>query len=231
MENNKFFKWIGRINSILFLTLIVLSIGFVIFGIFQSNKWSDRDVVEVRDEKGAKNTDEELKLSDITNVCGKDIRYLELRSEATDRGLSSGGYGHRTRNLIFFVGKEMESHWLFENNNYLIEKVVQLKREAHGCETQETTAIYYEVIKDDSNKNGKLDLDDLVSVAITSPDGLNYKKLDTGLTSVLDHDVDAEASILTILGQHKNTLFMKKYSLKTGEKISEKELSKISKEL
>lgn len=231
MENSKFFRWIGRLNSILFLLLIVLSIGFVIFGIFQSKKWNDRDIVKVTDEKGLKNTDEELKLSDITNVCGKDIQYVELRSRATDRGLSSGGYGQRIRNLIFFVGKEMDSHWLFDNNRYLIEKVVQLKKKADGCENKETTAIYYEVIKEDSNKDGKLDSDDLVSVAITTPDGLNYKELDTGLTSVLDHDVDAEASVLTILSQHKNTLSMKKYSLKTGEKISEKELSKISKEL
>lgn len=132
---------------------------------------------------------------------------------------------------MFFVGPEMESHWLFETNKYHISKVDQLKKEADNCKNMETVSIYYEVIKSDTNQDGELNSEDDVTISLTSPDGLNYLELDTSVTAVIDHSIDSNASILTVLVQKDSSILMKKFSLKNNQRISEKEVSRIGKKL
>jgi len=231
METNRFFKWTARINSMLFLVLLLLSIALVIYAIFESNKWQQRTAVHVIDEKNGSNDDEKLNLGRITKVCGTDFQYIELTSSKESEGFSSVGYGNTTRNVVFFAGKDMDSHWLFDTNGYLISGIDQLKKTADDCKKRETVAIYFEVRKVDSDNNGKLDEKDELTVALTSPDGKNYTEIEVGLTSVLDHSVNDNASVLTLLVQSDSRLIMKKYSLPSKKKISEKEITKIGKEL
>ncbi|MEY8214877.1 MAG: hypothetical protein RPR97_10410 [Colwellia sp.] len=231
MEENKFFKWAARVNSLLFLVLLVISIGFVSFGILESNKWSARNEVEVTDKSGSSEEVEDLRLGDITKVCGSDIQYVKLNSSAKSRGFSSGGYGYTTRNVVFFEGVEMVSHWLFDTNSYSIREIDQLQKKADDCKDRETVAIYYEVRKEDADQNGKLDENDPLTIALTAPGGSNYTEIEVGITSVLDHSVDQSGSTLTLLIQDGELLLMKKYSLKTNEKISEREITRIGKKL
>ena len=231
MEKNKFFIWTSRATSILFLLLVVIAIGFTIYGIFESNKWGKRNTVEVIGEQSEDEKVEDLRLSTITKVCGKDIQYVKLNSSRKSKGFSSGGYGSATRNIVFFVGSNMDSHWLFETNKYLINEVDQLKKEADDCKEEKTVSIYYEVIKSDTNEDGDLNSEDDVTVSVTSPDGLNYVELDTSVTSVIDHSIDSDAAILTVLVQKDSSILMKKFSLENNQKISEKEVSRIGKKL
>lgn len=231
MEQNRFFIWTSRINSILFLLLLAASICFVIYGMFESNKWGRRNAVEVTVEQPKGEEIEDLRLSGISKVCGNDIQFVKLNSPKKSKMLSSGGYGSNTRNLVFFVGREMESHWLFDTNKYLVDEVDQLKKVGDNCEDKETVAIYYEIRKEDTDNNGKLDENDSITIALTSPDGRKYTELDAGVTSVLDHSVDSNASVLTLLAQYNSVLMMKKYSIKTRELISEREITKIGKKL
>ncbi len=230
MEQNRFFIWTARANSVLFLLLLILSIGLVTFGIFQSNNWSGRNTVEIVDDKINEDI-EDLRLSDISKVCGQDIQYVKLNSSRPSKGFSSGGYGTNTRNVVFFVGQEMKSHWLFETNKYLVANVIQLKTKSENCKDSETVAIYYEVRKEDTNGNGKLEDDDSITVSLTSPDGLNYTEIESNITSVLDHSIDDKASILTLLVQSKRKILMKKYSLTSNKLIVEREITRIGKKL
>lgn len=231
MEQNKFFIWLSRINSIFFLLLLISSIGLVLFGLFESNKWSQRNTVEVIDEESPFAIVEDLRLGRINKVCGRDIQYIKLNTKANSKGFSSGGYSTTTRNIVFFAGNNMDSHWLFESNNYLIEEINQLKKQADDCKDKETVSIYYEIVKSDSNKDGKLDNNDDITVALSSPDGTNYVEILSGLSSVIDHSIDSEAKELTILVQKGSNLLMQKFSLETNEKIAEREISKIGKKL
>jgi hypothetical protein len=232
VDENRFFKWTGRVNSILFLLLLVLSIGFVIYGFISSNNWRNRNAVEVTDLGNAVEDIEGFRLSDISIVCGKDIQYVKLNSQAKSKGFSSGsGYHNVTRNLVFFVGRDMNSHWLFDSNMFLIRKIDQLQKNANDCKEKETVSIYYEISKSDTNSNGKLDEDDAITIGLSNPDGLNFSEVETGITSVIDHSIDSVASVLTVLMQKGSALIMKKYSLETYKMISEKEITKISKKL
>ena len=231
METNRFFKWTARINSMLFLVLLLLSIVLVTYAISESNKWKQRTAVNLIDEKNDSNDDKNLNLGSITKVCGTNFQYIKLTSSKESESFSSGGYGNTTRNVVFFAGKDMDSHWLFDTNGYLISEIDQLKKSADDCKKRETVAIYFEIRKEDSDNNGKLDEKDELTVALTSPDGKNYTEIEIGLTSVLDHSVNDNASVLTLLVQSDSTLIMKKYSLLSKKKISEKEITKIGKKL
>lgn len=230
MEQSRFFLWTARANSVLFLLLLLIAIGFLIFGIFQSNKWNGRNTVEIVDDSINEGI-EGLRLSNITKVCGKDIQYVKLNSSRPSKGFSSGGYGSNIRNVVFFVGQEMQSHWIFDTNKYLIAKVIQLKTKNDDCKKSKTVAIYYEVRKEDTDGNGKVEDGDSITVSLSSPDGLNYTEIESNITSVLDHSIDEEASILTLLLQSKENILMKKYSLNNNQLISEREITRIGKKL
>ena len=56
-------------------------------------------------------------------------------------------------------------------------------------------------------------------------------ELDTGVSSVIDHRVDEEASELTVRTQKSVAVLMEKFSLPSGQKISEREISRIGQKL
>ena len=85
-------------------------------------------------------------------------------------------------------------------------------------------------LKDILNKaECAIDENDLLDIALSLPDGSQYKEIESNVTSVLDHSMNDDGSVLTVLVQVDNTLFMKKYQIKTMQKISEKEINKIIK--
>ncbi|MFT3930935.1 MAG: hypothetical protein QM709_11650 [Spongiibacteraceae bacterium] len=230
MEQNRFFNWISRINSILFLLLLAVSLAFVIFLFLDSNHWARRNQVEVADKASNEQKLEDLRLSDIQAVCGTNVQYVKLTSQSSSKGFSSGGYDSSIRNIIFFEGEDLKSHWLFDSNSFVIETMDVLEVDDHDCKGKKATSIYYETIKSDSNGDGRLSSDDQVSIGITDTAGLNYKELDSGLTSVIDHNVSNDGSQLNILVQQGNIIKMKKFFASSGELISETEISRIRKE-
>jgi len=230
METNLFFKWINRINSVIFMILILTGIGLFIFLYTQSNDWKSRRTVEVKDTS---ENITELRLGSITRVCGHDVQYVELSSAGTSKGFSSGGYSNQIRNVVYFTGTELKHHWLYDNNNYLIENIAQLNAKDYEYEDskeKQTVAVIYKVIKVDSNKDGKLSEDDMITVAVTSPGGDQYTELGT-FTSVIDYQSDFEGKFLTLLIQMENDILVQKYSLSDFQKISEKKLTKIEKKI
>jgi hypothetical protein len=231
MEQNKFFIWTSRITSILFLLLLVISIGLAIYVMQESRKWGARNSVEIVGEVAEDDVAEDLRLGSIINVCGKDVQYVMLSSSSSTKGLSSGGYGSRIRNIVFFVGSEMDSHWLFDTNKHLINSTSQLKTSGDSCKEKETASIYYEVVKDDTNNDGSLNEEDHVTLFITAPDGRNPIELESEITSVIDYSVDADGQLLTVLMQKGTSILMKKYSLEDGQLASEREVSRIGKKL
>ena len=77
-----------------------------------------------------------------------------------------------------FLGKGLkQARWLFPKHHFVIKAVDQL-REKEGYEKEDPTrAMYYEVIKEDSNGDGKLSEDDKSVVAVSSIDGSGYVEL------------------------------------------------------
>ncbi len=220
-----FFKWIGRINSILFLIFILMGIGLIAFLYIQSNDWNSGRTVEIKDES---ENIIKMRLGNINHICGHDIQYVELSSINTSKGFSSGGYADQARNVVYFIGSDLSPHWLYDTNDQLIENISQLEAKGYECEDKVTIAVLYKVIKDDSNNDGKLSEDDLVTVSLTMPDGYQYTELGF-FDSVIDYETDIEGKQLTLLAQMGNDVLVQKYSLTDFKKLSEKILTRIGK--
>lgn len=229
MDQSMVFKWISRINSILFLILLASSLALAVYLFHTSNQFGQPNEVQVNNNDANDGEMRNLRLSDIQQVCGTDTQFVDLSSNNFPDGLSSGGINSLTRNVVFFVGKEMTSHWLFDTNRYLIEKMNILTTSGDNCAEEKTASIYYEVVKNDTDKNGKLDGNDKITVALTTPDGSNYREIATGLDSVIDHSVNSAGTELTILVQKDNQIEMDKFALHSGQLISTRVLTGISK--
>lgn len=228
MEPNRFFVVIQRINSVLFLLLLLGGLALMAFGFYESSRWErNNQVVVAPQEEGE--TDVELFVGDLEGVCGHDVQYVEL--EARERGgkFSSGGYGAETRNLLFLRGSEMSSAWLFEGNQQLIRVHRALSKEESRSEDEEPViALYYEVVRSDRNGDGRMDADDGSIIALSRPDGTGYREIESGVRRVVQQRVVDDGATLLLLVQEEKRVMAKRYSLRTFEKLSEKEIATLA---
>lgn len=231
MEQSKIFGIINKINSILFLVLLAGGCFLIILGIISSNRWQDRRAVEVvQNDTGEKQEKIELVLGDIANIPGYETQYVRLRSRESGGSFSSGYSGGREiRNVLFFTGKELTTHWLYKNHTFVINQFSTLTR---GFENKEKAlAIYIKSIKSDSNGDKSLDEDDLLTISLTDPYGKNYTEINTDVQSVIDYNVVEDGQYLILLLQKNNKVILQKYSLSSFKLVSEKVINEITKKL
>ena len=228
MEKHKIFEIINRINSVLFLILLSGGCLLIILGIVSSNRWQDRRAVEVvqnNDDDEKKKI--ELILGNIATIPGYGTQYVKLRSGTSGGKFSSSSGGGKTRNVLFFTGKELSTHWLYDKHTFLVNEFSALTNDADENK-KKAIAIYIETIKFDTNGNGGLDRYDLTSISLTDPYGKNYTEIETNVKSVVDINVGEEGNSLILLLQKNNKVILKKFSLSTFDLISEKVIDEIS---
>lgn len=226
MEQSAFFRWISRINSMLFLVLLLAIAILAGIQYIQLSRWDAEKAVAVGNDSEFSRNDITLNLGNIHRVAGyADIQYIEVSSSSQQRGL--GSVGEQVRNVVYLVGPELDAHWLYKTHKYLIEDIEQLKAKGYECDSAaQTVALLYKVVKDDSNGDGKLSEKDLITVSLTKPDGTVYTELGN-FDSVIDYETDVEGEYLTLVIQKGDNISALKYSLADFKKLSEKMLTKI----
>jgi hypothetical protein len=218
MEELKTFRVINRLNSILFLILLIGGIGFVLFFTVQANSWSNKRTVQVTEDTEDKNSPKiELILGSVNHIEGHEAQYVELRSKSRGGKFSSGHGGGETRNVLFLSGEDLQSSWLFENHSKYIRRVSPIKKYDSVGKISEVITIFYEFVEEDSNNNKLLDQEDLFSVALTNPDGSGFTVLETGVSSVIDRALSKNGDNLAILYQKEEIVYLKNYNPKTFE--------------
>ncbi len=232
MEESKIFTYVNRVNSVLFLVVLLGGVVLILTVMFQVSPWEKRGSVEVTENSDAEEVNRvELILNGIESIDGQDAQYVQLNSKSSGGKFSSGGYsGRELRNVLFFRGPQLETNWLFETHSFLINDFSQLKAHNDYSSNGPTKVLFVEVIKQDSNGDGKLSEDDLSIIGLAKPDGTRYKEIETNIKSVIDQSINAEGELL-ILVQVGSEVLLKKYSLNDFNKISEKSISEISKKV
>ena len=229
MEQSAFFRWISRINSMLFLVLLLAAATLAGIQYIQISRWDTEQAVVVGTDSELSRNDIKLSLGNIHRVAGyADVQYIELSSSSQQRGLSSVGYGGgQIRNVVYLVGPELDTHWLYKTHTYLIKDIEQLKAKGYECDSAaQAVALLYKVVKEDSNGDGKLSEKDLVTVSLTKPDGTVYTELGS-FDSVIDYETDVEGEYLTLVIQKGDDISAWKYALADFKKLSEKTLTTI----
>ncbi|UCG79260.1 MAG: hypothetical protein JSV21_05400 [Nitrospirota bacterium] len=229
MEQSKLFRTIGRINSILFLIILVgLAIMFIVISFQATGRRGDRNVTVTA--KGGEETEKvEMVLGNLVEMNGHEVHYVELSTRWRKASYSSGYSGGQIRNVLFFVGPEMETHWLFDNNDNLIFTISKLNRDIERGNSKITEALFFRVIKEDTDGDGNLTPEDNSTLALTRPDGTGYREIETEVISLIDSKVNDSGRELILLLQKADKVYLKKYSLKTFDIITEKQLTEISK--
>lgn len=232
MEESKIFRVINRINSVFFLLLLLGALFLILMATFQSNKWQDRRTVEVIEDTNSGETNKiDLILGGLNEIDGHNVQYVELESKRSGGKFSSGYSGGETRNILFFVGPDMDSHWLYDKHSNSIRTFSLLSKENNFDKSETVVALYIEVIKNDTNSDGELNDEDLSIVALIKPNGHQYIEIEKSIQSVIDKAVSDDGEHFLILAQIDNSVWLKKYSLTNFKKVSEKVITEVSKKL
>jgi hypothetical protein len=219
----RFFKVIRRVNSILFLLVLLGVGGCTIWYALYLYDWYQRAEHASAVDGGAVATDEEdardpvsLMLGDAETVTGTDIQMLRL--------LAEDEYGRRrdqeTRNILFLSASDHRGTWLFPGHENLILETDQIRPWRGDDLNAPTKALYIRFIPGDPEHAMGPSQYDPVAVALSRSDG-------TGLVEVL-RDVDEvvsyeqfDADSLSITYRTLEELRLARISLDTFAKLSD----------
>lgn len=188
MEENRYFRFIWRINCVAIMLLLLSIMGIGGYYCVKEILVRDRPAVitnVAEDPKG----EEKWTLGRPVEIDGTQFIYIPLVSEKKNISipepgmpkkalhLYGGGYFAPSRNLLFVNKQTREMRWLFKDNRQLIVDIDLLSVHKRYEKDRKIDAILYQVIRKDTNADKKLTSEDLADIAISFPDGSRYMEL------------------------------------------------------
>lgn len=225
MESNKFFVFVNRFNSIVFMMVLLAAGASIVFINIMSNEWRDKRSVKLKEGPDSA-VEIELILGNINTVAGSTVMYVNLREREGRSSYSSGGSLGETRNVLFFKDKELKPVWLFKGNGYLIRNMNELKI---GQYTDKNPAIsfIYEVVYKDTNGNEKLEGGDKLAIALSRVDGSEFVNVIESVDSLIDHTVSNDGKEVGLIYQKNRNIYLERISLTDFQSLSKSELTQI----
>ncbi len=219
----KLFDAIAKLNSVLFLCLLLISIFAVSFIFFDNNRWRNRGAVEVRESASPNEPAMLLNVERLESILGANTQMIRLTTEGKSEKFSSGGNDNQIRNILFLTGKEKEARWLFADHKRLILNVSQLRDERRDLIESPTKALYFEFVEVDNNNDGKLTASDSINIALTQPDGTGFLEILKNINRVHSHDI-LDKEFLSIVYQKSNTIRHAKFTIKSRKLVVDQQI-------
>src|SRR5688572_3558604 len=212
---DRFFVWIGRVNSILFL-LALIGAGLLAASIYMDHRERlerrQRANVAVAAETQSEEGPQRLTLGDAEVIAGTDALMvplgLALPSGITTESVklrSGPHYGREIRNVMFLAGDGRTVDWLFKSNGNFLRSLEQMKQWPYHDPDSPTIALYYEFSSVDTNRDNKLDRDDRFTVALGQPDEPNIREIIHNVDRVLSHKLIGGQTLAVIYVSGGNT--------------------------
>jgi hypothetical protein len=215
------FLIISRLNSVLFL-LLLLGAGIGLASMtFAGHAWQQRGAIDVVNTTAPSKKPVHLQLERVENIAGSDAQMIQL-STRDESSVPSSGYAQRTRNVLFLGGAEKQARWLFKTHRNLILSGEQLRLDRPDAD-EPARALYFEYVAQDSDGDGTLTEADRSSVALTRPDGSGFTEVLTGLNRVLAHQLK-DAQHLSVVYQRGAVVRHARISLATMKVDSDQEV-------
>ncbi len=187
MEENKYFRFVWRINGISIMLLLLFIIGVGGYNFI-------KDIVPIQRPPVITNVavdpqgEEKWTLGRPESIDGTQFICIPLVSEKKNIsipepgmgkvGSSYGrGYFDPTKNLLFVNKQTREMRWLFKDNRQLITEMDMLSAQKQDDKNRTIDAILYKVISKDTNGDKKITPEDLADIAISNPDGTRFMKV------------------------------------------------------
>ena len=180
MTKNRFFPLIWRINA-----LVILAFGLAaLSGLLFSAVLLYRDLTHARHAEGVLDIVE--KQADTAKASLGDFHAVEgttvLRASLNLRPDSAAGYSSKgtspKKNYLYFDTLSHASYWLMPGNRGVILGTTELSSPSTEQPERATLqAIVYELVDADTNGDGKLTGDDLVTIGVSDPVGRRFVRL------------------------------------------------------
>jgi hypothetical protein len=229
MTRRKLIRYLWNFNAVAIAVASLLAIFLLLLGLYYSLEDYGRGepgvVIAQTDDEAA--PAEEFRLGSLETIRGSESVVIPLYSEYASATFSSSGSRTSTRNLLFIKMSTQESFWLCPDNNTLIWHYDQLEEPDRAYNEADVVAIYYRIVKDDTNGDGVLNEEDRVAVALSAPDGRNYTEILSEADNVLGYELTSRDELL-VLYQQAGSVFAAKYSLASFQLLSRAELAQVN---
>lgn len=228
MEDSKIFKNIWRVNAIIIMIVGILGVALTLFACIMTYKdiTRDRSVRNIVNITESPEDDENWRLGRIIPITGSNLVMMPLESDQSYSGSSYNKHSSSIRNFLFIDIIDDKQYWLFQNNDYLITQTSQLPKSAHSEKKEETKALLYYIVKSDTNNDSTLASSDLLTIALSKPNGEGYVEILENIDFVNDYDPINEKSVLLVF-QKNNVGFSAKIDLESLSISNPKELPSI----
>lgn len=227
MEENKFFKLVWRFNGLIISLAGILAIAVLLFISYKLIK----DVTRNRTTHNIVNVDEKSEIKEkwnfgqLSEITNKEIMMIPLQSDQTFNRTYFSKSSNSTRNYLFINTKTSQKWWLFDHTNYLIEHTKKLRLGDYSSK-EPVLAIFYQLVKLDSNHDNRLSEKDLTTIALTKPDGSNYKEIITNIELIIDSKL-LNKDELFLIYQKDGVTYSAILNLKSQELIKNNKIPKI----
>ncbi|QSX35614.1 hypothetical protein [Shewanella sedimentimangrovi] len=225
MNENGFFRFVNRFNSIALMLLLIAGLGTFTYVNLLSNEWENKRAVKI-DNNAEESV--ELILGSIEGVAGTDSSYVSLRERDSGTSFSSGGAYGALRNVLFVKGQDINSTWLLTSNKYLIDQMHALKVGGYSSK-EPVMAFLYSIVYKDTNHNSKFDKNDKLAISLSKPDGTGLKTLLSDIDSLIDYKVSEDGAEISLMYQVNESVFIEKISVADFSSIAKKQLLQVTK--
>jgi hypothetical protein len=197
MKEKNIFQTIWKIDAVLILIggLIALVVfGYSAYMIYQ-DVFRSRDVSSMVNIEANTQMNSEWALGDFDRLEGTDYLMAPVYSTQTYQAAYYEKGTSAVRNYLFVNAIDKSSLWLVPHNNYLI---LSRHKEFYTPPRGSSLVAWlrYEVVKSDTNQDGRLTRDDKRTIGISDPNGDRYSELITNIDQILGYEMLNENSFL-----------------------------------
>ncbi len=197
MKRANIFCIIWKIDAVLILIvgLMVLAIlGYTGYRIYQ-DVFRSREVSSVVNVESDSRISSEWRLGTFDRVEGTDYLMAPVYSAQTFQASYYEKDTSAVRNYLFVNAIDKSSRWLVPHNNYLF---LASHKEWHrpGSGDSVVKWLRYEVVKSDTNRDGRLTSEDQYTIGISDPTGERYVELVLDVDRILGYEMRDENTLL-----------------------------------
>ena len=197
MKRANIFRIIWKINAVLILMvglMVLVILCYTGYRIYQ-DVFRSREVSSVVNIESDTRISAEWRLGAFDRVEGTDYLMAPVYSAQTFQASYYEKGTSAVRNYLFVNAIDKSSRWLVPHNNYLF---LASHKEWHrpGLGDSVVKWLRYEVVKSDTNRDGRLTSEDQHTIGISDPTGEKYAELVSHVDRVLGYEMRDENTLL-----------------------------------
>ncbi|NEQ66169.1 MAG: hypothetical protein F6K21_11820 [Symploca sp. SIO2D2] len=209
MSKTKLFRLLWRFNAFVIAIAGMFAVGILAIAILFLIKDATRtrNVTSVVNVDNEDEIDEEWSFGSFREVPGTSIVLLPLETEQNYAFEYSGKAANSVRNILFLDTVSQNQRWLVNQSEQLILKykpVVPPTQEPSE-EQEKAVGIFYQIVENDTNNDGRLNYSDRFSLAISETSGERFKILYEDVDALLGNKVLENGDLFVVFEKDSQT--------------------------